>query len=76
MIAIIGSGPAGISTALYLKRANKDVVVFTYHKSSLLKAKEIDNYYGTGSISGIDLYEEGFCVRSVQCASCRAHSFL
>lgn len=59
MIAIIGSGPAGISTALYLKRANKDIVVFTNHKSSLLKAKEIENYYGTGSISGIDLYKEG-----------------
>lgn len=59
MIAVIGSGPAGVSTALYLKRANKDVIVFTNHKSSLLKAKEIENYYGTGTISGIDLYYEG-----------------
>lgn len=59
MIAIIGSGPAGVSTALYLKRANKDVVVFTNHKSSLIKAKTIENYYGTGSISGNDLYKEG-----------------
>lgn len=59
MIAVIGSGPAGVSTALYLKRANKDVIVFTNHKSSLVKAKSIDNYYGTGSISGIDLYNQG-----------------
>lgn len=59
MIAIIGSGPAGVSTALYLKRANKDVMVFTNHKSSLQKAKSIENYYGTGIISGNDLYQEG-----------------
>ena len=52
MIAIVGSGPAGVSTALYLKRANKDVMVFTNHKSSLQKAKTIENYYGTGTISG------------------------
>ena len=59
MIAVIGSGPAGVSTALYLKRANKDVVVFTNHKSSLLKAKEIENYYGTGKINGNKLYQDG-----------------
>lgn len=59
MIAVIGSGPAGVSTALYLKRANKDVVVFTNHKSSLLKAKEIENYYGTGKINGNNLYQDG-----------------
>ena len=58
MIAVIGSGPAGVSTALYLKRANKDVVVFTNHKSSLLKAKEIENYYGTGKINGNKLYQD------------------
>lgn len=59
MIAVIGSGPAGVSTALYLKRANKDVVVFSNHKSSLLKAKEIENYYGTGKINGNKLYQDG-----------------
>lgn len=59
MIAVIGSGPAGVSCALYLKRANKDVTVFSNHKSSLLKAKLIENYYGSGSISGPKLYQEG-----------------
>ena len=63
MIAVIGSGPAGVSTALYLKRANKDVVVFTNHKSSLLKAKEIENYYGTGKINGNKLYQD--CLSSL-----------
>ncbi len=59
MIAVIGSGPAGVSCALYLKRVNKDVIVFSNHKSSLLKAKLIENYYGSGSISGPKLYQEG-----------------
>lgn len=59
MIAIIGSGPAGVSAALYLARANKDVLVFTNHQSSLLKAKKVENYYGTGIISGNELYQEG-----------------
>jgi len=52
MIAIIGSGPAGVSCALYVARANIPVIVFTNHKSSLLKAKAIENYYGTGKITG------------------------
>lgn len=59
MIAIIGSGPAGISAALYLKRANIPVIVFTNHKSALRKASEIENYYGTGKVSGNDIYNNG-----------------
>lgn len=59
MIAIIGSGPAGVSCALYLARANIPVVVFTNHKSSLLKAKKIENYYGVGATSGEELYYNG-----------------
>lgn len=59
MIAVIGSGPAGVSTALYLKRANKEVIVFTNHKSSLMHAKKVDNYYGVTSTNGNDLYQEG-----------------
>ena len=59
MIAIIGSGPAGVSCALYVARANIPVIVFTNHKSSLLKAKAIENYYGTGKITGEELYYKG-----------------
>lgn len=59
MIAIIGSGPAGVSCALYVARANIPVMVFTNHKSSLLKAKAIENYYGTGKITGEELYYKG-----------------
>ena len=59
MIFIIGSGPAGISAALYLKRSNLPVTIITNHKSVLMKAASIENYYGTGQISGADLYASG-----------------
>jgi Thioredoxin reductase len=59
MIAVIGSGPAGISAALYIKRANVPVTIFTNHKSALEKAKSIENYYGTGAVSGNEIYNKG-----------------
>lgn len=56
---IIGSGPAGISAGLYLKRANADVLIFTNNNSALKKAHLIENYYGFDSISGSELYDKG-----------------
>ena len=57
---IIGAGPAGISAALYLKRANKNVLVLYYGESQLEKAHKIDNFYGfKDGISGKDLYQNG-----------------
>ena len=57
---VIGAGPAGISSALYLKRANLDVLVLYHGESQLQKAHKIDNYYGfADGISGNDLYKEG-----------------
>lgn len=57
---VIGAGPAGISSALYLKRANLEVLVLYHGESQLQKAHKIDNYYGfADGISGNDLYEEG-----------------
>lgn len=59
-VIIIGAGPAGISAALYVKRANKDVLVLYHGESQLEKAHLIDNYYGfPGGISGRQLYEDG-----------------
>jgi thioredoxin reductase (NADPH) len=58
-VIIIGSGPAGVSLALYLKRSNYNVKVFTTNNSTLKKAGEIENYYGIGKISGDELYEIG-----------------
>jgi thioredoxin reductase (NADPH) len=57
---IIGGGPAGISASLYLKRANKNVLVLYSGESNLEKAEKIENYYGfPEGISGKDLLENG-----------------
>ena len=58
-VVIIGSGPAGISAAIYLKRAKKNILIISNDKSALEKADRIENYYGIESISGKDLYEVG-----------------
>ena len=57
-LIIIGSGPAGVSAALYAKRANVDVEVISLAKSSLIIAHKIDNYYGS-NLSGPELFEKG-----------------
>ena len=57
---IIGAGPAGISASLYIKRANKSVLVLYHGESQLEKAHMIENYYGfPGGIMGAQLYEDG-----------------
>lgn len=59
-VILIGAGPAGISAALYAKRANRSVLVLYSGESQLEKAHLIDNYYGfPGGISGKDLYADG-----------------
>ena len=59
-VVIIGAGPAGISAALYAKRANKNVLVIYNGESNLEKAEKIDNYYGfENGITGKELYDAG-----------------
>lgn len=58
-LVIIGAGPAGISAALYAKRANIDVKVIYMDKSSLNMAHLIENYYGIDTISGEELFKKG-----------------
>ena len=59
-VVVIGAGPAGISSALYIKRANLNVLVLYHGESQLEKAHKIDNYYGfENGISGADLYKTG-----------------
>lgn len=58
-VMVIGSGPAGVSLALYLKRDNYKVTVLTTDNSMLKKAASIENYYGVGKISGDELYNKG-----------------
>ena len=55
---IVGSGPAGISAAIYLKRYNLNPLVISSNKSALSKTL-IENYYGIESITGEELYQRG-----------------
>lgn len=55
---IIGGGPAGVSAALYLARANINVVIVENGPGALARAHKIDNYYGI-SASGGKLYASG-----------------
>lgn len=55
-IIIIGAGPAGMSAALYARRANKKVLILeacTYG-GKITRAHLIENYPGIPSISGVD----------------------
>lgn len=59
-VVIIGSGPAGISAALYTARAGVDTTVLTKGPGSLARAEGIENYYGVpGNISGAELERRG-----------------
>lgn len=59
-VIIIGAGPAGISSGMYAKRANKKVLILYNGESNLEKAEKIDNYYGfENGISGKELFEVG-----------------
>ncbi|HAK42256.1 MAG TPA: thioredoxin reductase [Clostridium sp.] len=58
-IAIVGSGPAGVSAALNAKIRNKSFVIFGSNKLSnkLVKAHEINNYLGFYGKSGKEIQE-------------------
>jgi len=57
-VVIIGAGPAGLTSAIYIARANMKVLVIEKKDvGSLIKAHKVDNYPGfPEGISGIDLY--------------------
>lgn len=56
-LAIIGSGPAGMTAAIYAKRAGLDIILFegSAPGGKLVKTFEIDNWPGQPNISGVDL---------------------
>lgn len=58
-IAIVGSGPAGVSAALNAKIRNKSFVIFGSNELSnkLVKAHEINNYLGFYGRSGKEIQE-------------------
>ena len=57
-VVIIGGGPAGVSAALYLARANFKVAIVENGPGALARAHKIDNFYGA-ALSGPRLYAEG-----------------
>ena len=59
-IVIIGSGPAGVSAALYAARAGVETTVLTKGPGALDRAERIQNYYGFAEpISGAELERRG-----------------
>ena len=53
-VIIIGAGPAGLSAAIYLKRANKKVLILEAksYGGQIVNAMDIENYPGYSHISG------------------------
>ena len=53
-VIIIGAGPAGLSAAIYLKRANKKVLILEAksYGVQIVNAMDIENYPGYSHISG------------------------
>lgn len=57
-VVIIGSGPAGLTAAIYAKRAELETVVIEKELASggqVLNTYEVDNYPGLPGINGYDL---------------------
>ena len=59
-LVIVGSGPAGVSAALYAARAGVQTTVLTKGPGALDRAELIQNYYGFAEpISGAELERRG-----------------
>ncbi len=58
-IGIIGAGPAGLTAAIYAKRAGRSVQVFEAGRygGQIVNASEIENYPGISRISGFQFAE-------------------
>ena len=57
-VLIIGGGPAGLSSAIYAKRAGLSVTVLDKGAGDcqLTKATEVENYLGFNGLSGLELH--------------------
>lgn len=59
-VVIIGSGPAGVSAALYARRGGAEVTVITKGTGFLAAAAWVENYYGFPEpIAGAELEQRG-----------------
>ena len=59
-IAIIGAGPAGMTAALYARRAGKRVLLLDGggYGGQILQSHRVENYPGAPDISGMELAEQ------------------
>jgi len=59
-VAIIGAGPAGMMAAIYLKRANKKVLILDKNSPGgrLKSTYQVDNYLGFGRVSAEELVQK------------------
>ncbi len=63
-IAIIGAGPAGLSSAIYAQRAGFNSIVFesNVHGGQIINTPEVENYPAIRTISGVEyamnIYEQ------------------
>lgn len=55
-IIVIGAGPAGLSAALYARRADKKTLVLEAgaYGGQIINATKLENYPGTPGVSGLD----------------------
>ena len=67
-LIIIGAGPAGMSAAIYAKRAMLEVLVLEKEAMSggqIVQTYEVDNYPGLPKMTGMDLGDQFYkmCIR-------------
>ena len=75
-LIIIGSGPAGLSAAVYGKRAGLNLLIIEEKPMSggqILNTYEVDNYLGLPGISGFDMGQNGGCGRRRRCGAGGCH---
>ena len=71
-VIIVGGGVAGLSAAIYLARAQRDVLVIDTQKSLALWEPRVENYFGfPEGISGKDLLKRG--LRQAHCWGAHTH---
>lgn len=80
-VLIIGSGPAGLSAAIYTKRASLNVLVVEkmyYGTGQVAESSQVDNYLGFAGINGYELgmkFREHAVQLGVEFKSSEAESF-